>query len=96
MSDSIKKTDVVEQRNTVHQVLQPSSHSISFHADRRRKHFPNVHRACQASPAEAGVEIELTDLSTQPVDTTVYENPFDCDYGFLALPLDKNLVHPYS
>lgn len=42
------------------------------------------------------MEIELTDLSTQPVDTTVYENPFDCDYGFLALPLDKNLVHPYS
>ena len=96
MSDSIKKTDVVEQRNTVHRVLQPSSHSISFYADRRRKHSPGVYRACQVSPAEAGVEIELMDLSTQPVDTTVYENPFDCDYGFLALPLDKNMVHPYS
>lgn len=96
MSESIKKADVVEQRNATHRVLQPSSHSTSFHADRRRKHSPGVYRARQASPAEAGVEIELTDLSTQPVDTTVYENPFDCDYGFLALPLDKNLVHPYS
>ena len=96
MSESIKNNDAVKERNTAHPCLSQSSNSLSIHADRRKEYTAHAYRTRHASPVEAGVEIELTNVSTQPVDSTVYENPFDCDYGFLALPIDKNLVHPYS